>query len=387
MSSILRRGGRKSRLLLRTILMAAVTFLVVAGCTPAAIPGGTPVSGEDTGSGNPSFRGELPEGWDVYLPEMEFSTVAVVDGVVLAGGLHGLYRYVPATDSWSAMDPKGKPLRLIKSIKGDAEGNVWMGHEDGLTCLPAGSLELPDSMEAALHIQEIDGKRMKAVHSVLVASDGTVYAGTYNGAVMLKPKTVTNWISSGELNGAAVLGTEDGLTHSMVNVLFEDSRNALWFGAYIARGGGVSCLKGETVQQFNHSNGLPDDYVTTIAEDTEGAIWVGTGVYTSGGAARFVYENGAYRAAGMRLLADGLAGEKVRYIHLDALGRLWFCSEYDGIAVFDAAGTRVALLTEEMGLPDNEVKQMVQEMDGSVWFACRRGLLRIRAEAMEKIGL
>ena len=380
------RSGYKRRHVGRIMLLAVCLLLVVTGCAQVESPDIAPVSDGMDGSATHSPKGALPDGWHVYLPDMEFSTVAVVEGIPVAGGLRGLFRYASATDSWTELEPEGPPLRLIKSIAADAEGNVWIGHENGLTCLPAGTLSLPDVMRTARHLPELDGKRLKAVNSILAASDGTVYAGTFDGALRISRQDASTWIKTGELGEATLLGTRDGLMHPMVNVLFEDSRSTLWFGAYIARGGGVSCVRGDVVQQFNHENGLPDDYVTTIAEDGEGAVWIGTGVYTSGGAARFVYEDGAYRASGMRVRADGLAGEKVRYIHLDAGGRLWFCSEYDGIAVFDASGTRVALITEDTGLPDNEVKQMAREPDGSVWFACRRGLLRMDASAMSAIG-
>lgn len=76
-----------------------------------------------------------------------------------------------------------------------------------------------------------------------------------------------------------------------------------------------------------------------------------------------------------------VAGEKVRSIHIDRKGNRWFCSEYDGVAVFGKDGQRIRLLTKQDGLPDNEMKQMAEDKEGNLWFACRRGVLCINAQA------
>ena len=329
----------------------------------------------------------VPDGWQVYMPDLEFSTVTAVGDLLLAGGLHGLYLYDPAANQWLPLEMEDGAFHLVKAIAGDREGNVWIGHDGGLTCLPAAAIVTgPDATQCRL-LADVAGKPVSSVNTLCVALDGTVYAGTYQGAVSLSPESVAVWLETGSTESVAWLGTDEGLINNMVNVVFQDSRGYLWFGAYIARGGGVACLRDGTVQHFNHDTGLVDDYVTTIAEDADGAIWVGSGVYTTGGAARFVLEAGGYRPAGQRLLSDGLAGDKVRHIFPDETDRLWFCSEYDGIAVFGRNGKREALLTEADGLPDNEVKQVIQASDGSLWLACRRGLLRISREAAARVGM
>lgn len=379
------RGSRKQpQFLLGCLSVFPVVFVLVFGLP---FCGGCGFISDSAASGGrgATAAAALPEGWRVYMPDLEFSTVARVGEQLFAGGLNGLYRYVAATDTWESLEAEGVPFRLVKAIAQDKAGNVWIGHDQGLTCLPAEALGETVQMTARQSLQEVNGQRVKSVNTILVASDGTVYAGTYDGAVSLPPDAVSLWLAHGQMDDITLLGTADGLINPMVNVIYEDSRGFLWFGAYIARNGGVACLRDGEVQHFNHANGLADDYVTTITADTAGDVWVGSGVYTSGGAARFVFEDGRYRAAGLRMLSDGLAGDKVRYIHADQAGRLWFCSEYDGVAVFSAAGARLALLTEAEGLPDNEVKRIIVSSDDSLWFACRRGLLRLSDEAVARI--
>jgi ligand-binding sensor domain-containing protein len=96
-------------------------------------------------------------------------------------------------------------------------------------------------------------------------------------------------------------------------------------------------------------------------------------------------KNGEYVPDGLLTRDKGLAGEKVRYIHIDRQGSLWFCSEYDGVAVFGRDMQRIRLLMKQDGLPDNEVKQIAEDDNGNMWFACRRGVLRMDAKAAGKV--
>ncbi len=74
----------------------------------------------------------------------------------------------------------------------------------------------------------------------------------------------------------------------------------------------------------------------------------------------------------------GLPGESTRSVFLDTRGRIWFGSEYDGIAVRDDSTWKI--LTEKEGLAGNEVKTMVQDNEGVYWLGTNGGLSRISSE-------
>jgi ligand-binding sensor domain-containing protein len=74
-------------------------------------------------------------------------------------------------------------------------------------------------------------------------------------------------------------------------------------------------------------------------------------------------------------MADGMAGPKIRSIHQDPAGRMWFGSEYDGIVVESGASRR--LLTPKEGLAGFEVKHMIEDRHGYFWLATEAGLSRI----------
>jgi ligand-binding sensor domain-containing protein len=100
------------------------------------------------------------------------------------------------------------------------------------------------------------------------------------------------------------------------------------------------------------------------------ALWVGTGFAGSGGAV--LINNDSWRTIGRQ---HGLAGDKVRTIFEDSRRRLWFGSEYDGVALF--ADTRLALIDEAGGLAGPEVKAILEYPADTFWLGTNGGLTRI----------
>jgi len=347
----------------------------------------------ETGSMDASEQGDqasvtLPEGWTVYMPESEFSCVFCYDGMILAGGLNGLYLMRDGETGFSEILHGKKPFRSAKSLYLDDSGRLWVGHEKGVTCIPgfraAVSVGLPPPIQGA-DLTSCSDVRLEMVNGLMSDGRGVLYAGTFKGALRIPLKDVPGWLDSGDTRAFGWLTEKDGLTSPMVNTMLTDSRGFRWFGAYIAKGGGVAVFLDDAVQTFNHENGLADDYVTTIAEAPDGSVWVGSGVYMTGGATRFGLRSGRFVPEQKLTIEDGLAGDKVRFIYIDEAGNRWFCSEYDGIAVFDPEGERVRLLTEADGLPDNEVKRMAENGRDDLWLACRRGVLRLNRAAVSAV--
>jgi ligand-binding sensor domain-containing protein len=131
-------------------------------------------------------------------------------------------------------------------------------------------------------------------------------------------------------------------------------------------------MDGAGFRSFSASDGLVHPSITSVTETRDGTIWVGSGFANTGGANRLTDQN---RFAGMSR-KDGLAGDKVRQIYEDRLGRLWFCSEYDGVAIF-AGGVRQRILTTSDGLAGDEVKKIIEDSDGAFWLATDHGLNKL----------
>ena len=122
------------------------------------------------------------------------------------------------------------------------------------------------------------------------------------------------------------LGLQEGFQGGRVQILFGDSRNALWIGSVV---GGLSCWQGGKLSKFTMSNGLPSESVTALAEDPAGRIWVGT-------------------EAGLAVLQDGRAvslkgaeifsGKPIATLFCDHNGTMW--AGVTGAGIFSYQGDK-----------------------------------------------
>lgn len=137
------------------------------------------------------------------------------------------------------------------------------------------------------------------VRALAQIRDGYVWVGTDEGVSRFDG---INFFS---------LGPQEGFQGGPVQVLFGDSRGALWIGSV---GGGLSSWQGGHLQGFTVRDGLPSDSITALAEDHDGRMWVGT---QSGLAA---CQNGrVISLAG----ANMFSGKRVATLFCDSQGTMW----------------------------------------------------------------
>ena len=351
------------------------------------------------------------DGFEVYLRGKDICTLAFEDGVVWAGGIDGLFRLErvraedvtggrsgrngsestepqsgnsvggrsgkPASESSAADDGNSiggsasytvsevGDFRQVKAVLATEEG-LWIGHDAGLSLLRGGSIR---TMTTA------DGLPDDRVNALCLDAEGKLWAGTWGGAAIVDDGQVEK-----------VLRTADGLADDMVNVIFGDSSGSVWLGSYVAPRGGLTVINGAKMQSFSTQNGLLHANINAIMETSEKHVLVGGGLYTKGGGTFFTIDDGTWTVASSIRKEDGLAGEKIRALFRDHRGRIWIGSEYDGLVVLenlsvDASGVAgfVArrLLTQENGLPNNEVKVVGESETGDIWVGTRSGLLKI----------
>jgi len=109
------------------------------------------------------------------------------------------------------------------------------------------------------HMQ--DGMPTHKVHCVLRASDGKLWVGTYNGALVREDGKFRR------------IGVEDGLSHKMVLCMIEDQRTGdMWIGTMR---GLNRCSAGRITTYLQTNSGLPNNviYGLGIVGDT---LWVAT---------------------------------------------------------------------------------------------------------------
>lgn len=175
-----------------------------------------------------------------------------------------------------------------------------------------------------------------------------------------------------------------GLADESVNCLHEDREGNLWIGTF---GGGVSRLTTEAFRSYGAEEGLPHPSVRAIGERRDGSLWVGT---HGGGLARLDGER-FVAAAGDRVpVRDALGtvpaapSEKVISSGLDAEGRLWF-GTLGGVLEPGADGYRPFAPTPEVGetVAGAVVLALAEDADGTLWLGTIDGLLAVRDGRVE----
>ncbi len=155
-----------------------------------------------------------------------------------------------------------------------------------------------------------------------------------------------------------------GLTHTNITYLFEDSYGNLWLGT---GGGGVSKYDGNTFTHFTEREGLTNNFVTSIIEDKLGNLWFGT---ENGGASK--YDGKTFTNYTEK---EGMLSNFVSCILKDKSGNIWFGTKGGGVSKFD--GKLFIHFTEKEGLTNNTVTCILEDLSGNIWIGSKQGGISI----------
>ncbi len=195
-----------------------------------------------------------------------------------------------------------------------------------------------------------DGLAHSSVQAILEDSSGSLWFATGVGVSRYDGVSWTTYT------------TEDGLARDSVRAILEDSFGDLWFGT---QEGGVSRYDGVSWTTYSTEDGLASDTVYAIIEDSSGNLWFATwgGVSVYDGLSWTTYTTD-----------DGLASNGVYAIIEDNSGTLWFGTYQDGVSSYDGVGWTT--YTTEDGLADNHVLAIAEDSSGDLWFGTWDGVSR-----------
>jgi signal transduction histidine kinase len=290
--------------------------------------------------------------------------------------------------------------RAVLSVDASADGSLWAGTEGaGLYCFHDGKWTNYLATAGLMHWY---------VWTVAPDAPGGVQVGTWGGGVFQQRN---GWFATNEgldnfyvaalhpaRDGGIFVGTSEGLIHYRagqtiwlgrkpelfspdVRTICEGPDGTVWFGM---SGGGLGCLKGGKLQQFQRKDGLSSDFVQCLHLEADGTLWVGT---FGGGLDRF--KNGQFFAIGRH---QGLPDEVICDIRDDGLGFYWI-SSHGGImrinkgeleACADGRTNKLNCLSFGLsdGLPSLECSggsepASCRTADGTLWFATAKGLVGV----------
>ena len=138
---------------------------------------------------------------------------------------------------------------------------------------------------------------------------------------------------------------------------------SLWFSAEPER---IGRLVAGRFEFFGREAGYDGRQIRFLAEDPAGGIWCGT---ASG--QLFRREGAGF----VRVELDGPSGS-INAIYVEADGTLWLGTSDRGLLVRRGGTWRA--LTNQQGLPDNHVTQILADDRGNFWCGSARGIFRVR---------
>jgi len=295
----------------------------------------------------------------IFLETKEFSTVFLDGKYIYAGGTGGLFKINNSTYEIEEILNGNKSFEVVRDIDKTPDGILWIGHGEGLTGIK--------NNEIIKHYDVSDGLPDNRINDIEINND-VIYAATFGGIGIIEDEKIR------------VLTEDNGLFKNITKVILVDKRGDLWCGSHTSIGGGVTLVKetniGNEMTYFTTENGLTHNAITSIKEDKKGNVWIGNGNMTRGGATCYTSKDGEWYPSEILTTKEGLIGDKVRHIFIDYQNNLWFCSESDGIAVFNS-NSGIKYLTSESGLSDNEVKKIIYDQDMNLWLASKNGITKI----------
>lgn len=295
---------------------------------------------------------------------------------------HGVFRYSGKTFTQFSTN-EGLPNNNINSLEWQPNGKLLVGTSNGLSVI--------ENNEAHKHQYLKDNQ----INYITTDAQGRIWIGTESGLGRMDtadsppdfvgeetgaPYARINyisfdnegsaWISTGrnglvqlKPSGILNLTTSEGLSLNRVNVVTELSDNTFYIGT---DNGHVNIFHEGVITTMPLKTSLNGTGVRDICQDQQGNFWIASyrGVLKRSGNAERLFTT-----------HDGLPAEDIRRILYDSKGRLWFASRSAGL--FQFRDNRVVRVLDKKVLRSNYILAMEESNDGRIYIGTHSGGLSI----------
>lgn len=282
------------------------------------------------------------------------------------------------------------------SLFKSSNGSIWVGSENGLTCLDSETVSDAYSLKSDLPIRHIieddEGFIWCYAGSQLYASTGNKliildtrskkYKRINSDIVMslMKDRTGIIWIGAGWANLKKwdknkwkfksyknEIDNKNSLSSNHVRAVLTDTSNILWIGT----------LKG--LDKFDRNTGVykhysfKNDEITALHKENQGMLWIGT---NSSGLVKFNPTNESVRYF-MHNKNDttSISANGIQAIYTSSYGELWVGTWYDGVnRMEEETGKFRRYSANGMGgLADNQVFYINEDSERNLWVTTSNG--------------
>ena len=243
------------------------------------------------------------------------------------------------------------PGLRARAVSPARDGGVWVAYFD------VGLFRLDDGLSARAFVPGPDTPTVYGL-SVLEDRAGRLWYGEQDGC----------WWRRGQDRFEKVpLPTSSGAN---VRALFEDSQGQVW----IATRAGAVVYDGHEFHPLGPETGLPPGEIVGFGEDQSGAVWV------AGAEGVFRQEKGQITAVRH---ADGQPLRGVLCFKADANGSMWMGTLADGL--FRWRNGTLDRVGVPHGLPDREVRGLLEDEQGYFWIASNHGIIRTSRKQLHAV--
>lgn len=272
----------------------------------------------------------------------------------------------------------GLPRDEVSRIRQDSQGFLWFCTHEGISRFDGVGMT---------NFTVADGLPDRFVNDFLETQNGTYYIATGKGLARLNP----HGLRAKQENPLFTTFLPNNSKAEKINVLYEDRNKQVWVGT---SDGLYKLIEiDEKIEFENVSLGEPLSTaggaiaepspntlaISAILEDSHGTFWVAT---LGGGLFRLASDGNIRRFTN----ENGLRDNKITDLLEDRQGQLWISLRSDekgGMCLLDTKDLINPIrkcYTIENGLGSNWVRDILEASDGQIWLATVLGLCRFQSD-------
>ena len=279
-------------------------------------------------------------------------------------------------------NPASLPGNDVFCIIKDANGNIWLGTNNGLALYNAAN---ENFITFRNNKNDKYATLCSRILSIRQLKDNRLWiASELNGIAILNLKQGM-FLSPEELSIEYIQEGDDSrsLSNASARCIFQDSFDNIWIGTW---GGGINFISSKpplfTTLSYspipNNENSLNNKVASSLCMDRQGRIWIGT----DGGGIN-VFE-GEKRIAIYKKESGDIPSNFILASLQDSKGNLWFGSYQGGISYYDSRNKRFRSISL-MGQSNLDVRTIYEDAQHNIWVGYSGGIVVLNPLTMKII--
>ena len=279
-------------------------------------------------------------------------------------------------------NPTSLPGNDVFCIIKDANGNIWLGTNNGLALYNAAN---DNFITFRNNKNDKYATLCSRILSIRQLKDNRLWiASELNGIAILNLKQGM-FLSPEELSIEYIQEGDDSrsLSNASARCIFQDSFDNIWIGTW---GGGINFISSKpplfTTLSYspipNNENSLNNKVASSLCMDRQGRIWIGT----DGGGIN-VFE-GEKRIAIYKKESGDIPSNFILASLQDSKGNLWFGSYQGGISYYDSRNKRFRSISL-MGQSNLDVRTIYEDAQQNIWVGYSGGIVVLNPLTMKII--